>query len=244
MANWVTLDPQVHAGCAWRVPTDFSFARRLVQVPVTLGEIMASAVSLPLVLNAGGMPFGLLSSGNGLHSSPMITRYGQWRGCHVPNALRLYPFAPGPAGAILIDADALRSGGGDALPLYDTSGALASDVATRLPDLHNVGADELRTQNAGDALQRAGVMIPHSSGLGFGIDQVALAQVGRVALAKLHHSGALLLAYAVILSQANLAVFLAAEQAQQRVLPAPRATALDDFIGAVAQDCARSPLAL
>lgn len=247
VTNWVILDRKHHADRFWRAPTDFGFARALSLVPITLGETMACAANMPLVLNNAGLPFAVLRLGAAATDTVMVTRTGQWRGSHVPNALRLYPFAPAPMGKILVDADALLPDARDRLPLFDAGGGLAPDLLARLPDLQDVAADEVRTQAAAAALAASGVLRPtqHAQPSGYyTIDTDALEQAGRVTLSRLHSEGGLLLAYGVILSQANLAVLEAAERAQAAQHFVRANSTVDDFVTALARDTNRCTIPL
>ena len=243
MADWVILDQARCAGRFWRAPVDFGFARPLAHVPVTLQECVACAANLPLVLDDHAMPWAVLQLDQGKGTgSALITARGQWRGCHVPSVLQTYPFAPDPMGGVLVDAEAMVTDSRDGLSFFNADGQVSDDLAHRIQDVQVLHLAEMRTRAAAAALYGAALLGPPPDARlapFHGIDTQALAQVGRPTLGKLHGSGALMLAHAVLVSHGQLALLDAAEQALNTAPVAElttRNSTLQAFLQAVAQD--------
>jgi hypothetical protein len=232
VASWVPLDHAQCAGRYWRAPVDFGFARALGTVPVALDEIAPCAACLPLVLDRNAMPWAVLRLGAG--DTALITADGRWRGSYVPALLQVYPFAPAPAGGVLVDAEIITTDPSNTVPFYDPTGAVAAETAWRLCDVSKLAAAEGRTRDAALAILHADLLGPPPDprlSPYHGVNAQALATVGRVTLGKLHRSGALALIHAVILSHAHLPVLDTAEQAA-----CAQPTALRTFLTAIAQD--------
>ncbi|MGY6705316.1 SapC family protein [Roseinatronobacter sp.] len=250
-ADWVRVTFARHGAWHWRSPQGFAFAHAYRQVPVTLDELHACAANMPLAFGGDGMPVAVLRlSPNGL--SAFVAPDGGWRGSYVPQMLRLYPFAlgapvhDGAAAALLVDeASGLvgpRGAAGQGVPVFDANGTLSAPVANLRRVLDDRMTAETRTGHAARDLKDAGLLRAFAPDTplagGWGIDQGALARLGRTQLARLHRSGALDLAYAHRMSLHHIDVLGRAE-AVSAAPPPDRNAPLHAFMAAVSQDMAR-----
>ncbi len=161
MPQWIALSPSQHAGLGYLPRDGYHFADQLNVAGILLAELPKLLPHYVVVLLKEGdhfQPMVLLGVGErNLYVAPN----GKWLGTYVPASLRGYPFTlanseqPGEK-VFAIDADHLSENQGDAL--FDDDGKLAGTAAQTLDFLTQCDRNRAVTQQACDALQRAGVI--------------------------------------------------------------------------------------
>ncbi|TDV99035.1 SapC protein [Halomonas alkaliantarctica] len=161
MPQWIALSPSQHAGLGYLPKDGYHFADQLNVAGILLAELPKLLPHYVVVLLKEGehfQPMVLLGVGErNLYVAPN----GKWLGTYVPASLRGYPFTlanseqPGEK-VFAIDADHLSENQGDAL--FDDEGKLAGTAAQTLDFLTQCDRNRAATQQACDALQRAGVI--------------------------------------------------------------------------------------
>lgn len=229
-------------GQGWCWPGDFSFAQRFRLLPVFTGEHEAIAANLPIVFDEYALPWAVLRLAPG-GASAMVAVNGVWRGSHVPEALRAYPFAQGGQGddaGLWVDL-----GSGLVNPLPQGQPFLAQD-GHLVPALAQLRARLVararalpRLLEAADAILQSGLLQPFAKGdaleAHFTLSRGRLDGLGRVELARLHRSGALALAQAHFVSLAHVALMALAEQ-ELAAAPAKGQGRLSAFLTALQSD--------
>lgn len=251
--DWVRVTHARHGAWHWRNPQGFAFAHAFRQVPVTLDEIHPCAANMPLIFGEDGMPVAVLRlSANAM--SAFVAPNGAWRGSYVPELLRVYPFAlggpvqDGETAPLLVDEGSgflAPHAAGQGGPVFASDGTPSAAVARLRGVLDARVTAEARTRRAACDLQDAGVLHAFAAGTplagGWGVDQGALARLGRTQLARMHRSGALDLAYAHRISLHHTGVLMRAEAAGMHAPTVPDCggTGVQAFMAAVSQDMAR-----
>ena len=245
--TWVPLSHSRHGTWRWCRAESFAFAQAYRYVPVTLDESEGVAANMPVVFMADGMPVAVLRLAR-KGKSAFVASGGVWRGSYVPDLLRAYPFAPNGQG---VDGDApmlvdeasdlvARDGLSHGLRIFDDSGALVRPLGQLREVLRAYAQAEHRTRAAARDLVQAGVLVPFAQGTplaGFyGIDRDTLAGLGRMAVGRLHRSGALFVAQAHFVSLCHVPVLLQAEAA---FIARPCDNSLHGFMAALSDDLAR-----
>ncbi len=118
--NPVPVSPEAHGSAGLTAEDDFSFARGVNAIPLTLAEFPLAASHYPIVFIGDPEPAPFIVAGLRDDENLMLDAQGRWRpGFYVPAYVRRYPFilalAPDPAG---------MGGGSAALWVDDTPGAL------------------------------------------------------------------------------------------------------------------------
>lgn len=213
------LDPAKHAHLTYRGNVGYAFAREEIAVPLVASEITTAARDYALVFDsAKPAAYALLGVEQGRNA--YINAAGRWLGRYRPAAIRAYPFTLKAAGqseqgntryAILVDMAAPQlAGGGQALFDDGKPSELLEKIQGILTSLEK---ERLRLAALVEQLDHHGLLVARSLNVesrdiavgGFRlVDAEALAALSPEALAELRDSGALMLAYAQLLSQANL----------------------------------------
>lgn len=161
MPQWIALSPTQHAGQNYLPRDGYHFADQLNVAGILLAELNKLLPHYVVVLIKEGehfQPMVLLGVGErNLYVAPD----GKWLGTYVPANLRGYPFTlansdqPGEK-VFAIDEQHLSDNQGEAL--FDEEGQLAGTAAQTLDFLAQCDSNRAATQQACNALQRAGVI--------------------------------------------------------------------------------------
>ena len=237
MPAYAAVSRQTHAGKGWRRHEGYGFAAAEMIVPLVGAEFAKAAVAMPIAFvgEPGAFrPVALLSllPGRNLFVGPD----GKWLGGYVPAALRGHPFAllrpEGADQSVLCVAEdtglVVDAGAPGAEPFFDADGAPAPPVKPVLDFLVQLDANRIATGRAVAALAGAEALAPWPlevetadgrkavAGL-FRVDAARLNALEPDAFLALRAAGALPLAYAQLLSMAQLSVFQTLAQLQQQL---------------------------
>lgn len=243
--SFIALDSQAHRQHGWKRPADFSFAADS-WAPVLHSEIPSLLDGYPLAFiarPAGGYQLGVMlgiSAGENL----FLDAQGRWRVNYVPSYFRAYPFALGTATVDGQNRTLLccnqRSGlyreapdeSRGELRFFDDAGQLQPLMRKLLAFLQSTQAEMRKTQQAVDALQAAGLIVPWTENAEQAaaalnkpwplcrVDAAALAALDQQALVSLRDVGALPIAYAQLFSVPRLRL-LSHFQALKQQAPTP-----------------------
>jgi hypothetical protein len=160
--QWIALSPGQHAGQRFLPRDGYHFAAQLNVAGLLLAELPKLLPHYVLVFIKEGrhfLPMVLLGVGQ---KNLYVAPNGKWLGSYVPASLRGYPFvlATNELGEkfFALDASQLNESLGDFL--FDEDGKLAGTAAQSLEFLTQCERNRYVTQQAADALQRAGVIEP------------------------------------------------------------------------------------
>jgi hypothetical protein len=260
------LQPSVHTAHLWRAPPDLGFAAHLSALPFALTEATICAAHLPLALTAEAVPRPMIvlnAQGDG-GPSPLIDQ-GRLLAGYLPAVLGLYPFfcqrhartqalelaADMQGACILAEMAGTASAGWQ--PIFDDSGQLSPALQARKTALATWQNSRDAAINAARALASLGLLC-HAPLIGpawQSVDTDRLMQLDGAALARLSQSGALALAYALVIGAAHLPRLVqgmvqgrgsaAGSGAQTGTVPS---RAAQDFMAAFAMASAAQPAAL
>ena len=218
------LNPDKHASLRYEPNLGYSFAAGQTLVPILASEAAVAAREYVLLFDRDRpLLSALLAVEEGQNA--YVNDRGQWFARYLPAYVRIYPFglivtpgtqpdADGRSNYTLIadvEAAQLRDPGGT--PLFDVDGRPTAVVGKVQEVLKTLEYDSQRTSYLADQLAQAGVLAERSivvKGRDLGltgfrvVDRQALGQLAPDALAKLRDTGALALAYAQLMSLANL----------------------------------------
>jgi hypothetical protein len=212
-----------HASRWWHAPSSYSWAARDAVVPLVGSELARAALHLPVAFmrqHDAMAPFAVVGLEAGV--SLFIAHDGTWTGGYVPAALRCRPFALVPTEdgrrVLCIDEQAGRVGadkGGSGQPFFSDEGKISPALQQFMDFLSSVESSRELTLKSSAALDHCGVLVPWEitiqtdSGMRrvdglFRVDEEKLGQLDDQAFLELRKTGALALAYAQLLSAANL----------------------------------------
>lgn len=235
MANLKPVSRQSHAGQVWRRLATFSFAAKDSYVPIAGSELGRAVTTLPVAfMEASGqfMPVALLSLTPG--QNLFVAPNGKWLGTYVPIFYQSYPFRllrmpETDKYGLCVDEDA--QGLSDAALstefFYDADGNLSAATKAVFDALVQFEQHRIATQAAVAALVAEGVICPWPIKLRDGenertvgglhrVDEKALGQLEDDAFLRLRKAGALVIAYAQLMSMGHLAVFSQLQQIHQQ----------------------------
>lgn len=155
-----------HGARRWRRAATYEHAKSLAVVPIVVGELPLSTLSLAhaFVREAAGLTLvailGLKPAENFLVSS-----HGRWFGTHVPTMLRTYPFSivalEQQRELLCVDeGSGLVGDWADGETFFDGEGQPSAATAKVLNYLQQVSASHRVTLAACDQLSRCGVVEP------------------------------------------------------------------------------------
>ena len=249
------LQCNTHAAHLWRTPKDLGFAAHLTTVPFALSEALSCAAHLPLALTADSVPRPMIvlnAGGDG--PSPLIDQ-GRLLAGYMPAVLGLYPFfglRSGPNQALELAADlqggSVISGTPSAgwQTIFDESGQLSPALVTRRTAVATWQNGRDAAIHAARSLASLGLLCPAPL-LGptwQSIDSTRLMQLDGPTLARLSPSGALGLAYALLIGAAHLPRLVLGRSGPSRESPQtadPPRRAAQDFLSAFALAGAAEP---
>jgi len=247
MPQLVALTPQRYAHKAWRRHSGYAFAAQAHILPVVVAELANLVSALPMGFVQSGASFRLvaitaLQPGTNL----FVATDGRWLGDYVPAVLRAYPFQLVKAedreeSVLCIDESSGRvveAGRGEAF--FDEAGAPSQAVKELLDFLSQIERSRVATQNVVDALQAAGLIQPWPLKIRQGdqilpvegihrTDEDALNGLPDDAFLSLRKAGALLVAYAQLLSMPQLKMLQKAAEVQIKLRDQLKAQELTQF---------------
>lgn len=223
MPSFVPLSKTEHASQGWRRPSDYAFAAQDATVPIVAFEVAEAALSMPLAfVRADGMVqlVAMLSTVSGRNG--FVAPNGAWLGSYVPALLRAFPFRLGrlaEEGELALCLAAEACSGPDQERIFDLSGDLSPRVRQIASFLSAFEQARQQAGRAGDALDRAGVLVPWKvnphddvttgevavAGL-WRVDEEALSALSDERFLDLRKIGALGIAHAQVLSTSRLDV--------------------------------------
>lgn len=213
-----------HAEQRWVLPSHYRFAARDALLPLGAAELNHAAAALPLALSVQGetlVPVAVqgLQAGENVFVGPQA----QWLASYLPMRYRLYPFslqrAEGQWVFCVDEAHGLAQNGQAGKAFFTDAGELSAEVADILQTLTQLEQDRQTTIAACALLQQHNLLIPlrltqkdsQSPPLETGLWQVdarVLSQLSGDALRALQQSGALAIAYALLMSMQHFPALL------------------------------------
>ncbi len=205
--------------------TDLSYASQTDFIPIAASELSFASRHYPLVFVAeasDATPTLVAMVGLGDNKNIFVDAKGRWRaGAYIPAWVRRYPFitvkTEDNRDAVAFDPDAKIFKGKDTLPLFENDKPTAA-LERILGFQNEFNAAFAQTAAMAKALKEAGVLEPSTLSMGGSdkekpkrtfsgflvVNETKLRALDAAALAKLNEANALGLAYAQMLSLANL----------------------------------------
>lgn len=219
MPNYHAISHTVHGNKRWLAANSFSFAMRDGLLPLGMGEISKAVLSLPIafIVNDGRFhPVAVMSLQP--NQNLFIAADGRWIHGYIPAASRAYPFrlfnTPDGEKIIAIDEDCgLISADEEGSPFFDEE-AQPSPALQEVIRFLRLNEMSLRAAEAASEVLHAHKLIKPWDIEAKGnkvvglhqIDETMLHQCTAEALLELRNSGALILAYAQLLSMQHLPI--------------------------------------
>jgi hypothetical protein len=221
MSTIAALSKDRHADKRWKRYSNYTFAKADAVAPLLISELPKALLSLPIAFirqEDAYLPVAVLGLEAG--KNLLVAPDGRWAGQYVPAVFRAYPFLLAKQDEQLIlcvnEASGLIVEGAEGEALFDDEGKPTAAIQTVLDFLVNVENSRQATATACAALEKHGCIrawpITHKvstdnerkiEGL-FQIDESALNALADDAFIELKNTGALLLAYAQLLSMQHL----------------------------------------
>ncbi|MFO1162423.1 MAG: SapC family protein [Reyranellaceae bacterium] len=232
----VPVSRGTHAGQLWRRLASYAFSARESYVPICGGEFGRIAATMPFAfIDFAGelVPVALLSLTPGVNL--FVGPDGRWVGSYIPLLLRCYPFRLFRASdtnqySLCVDAEADSCSDSAAATelFYDAEGNLAPATKAVFDALVQFEQNRLATLRAVAALVEAGVVCPWAVKIEDGdrektlarlhrVDEKALGDVGDDVFLRLRKAGAIAIAYAQLLSMAQLTVLSQLSDLRRRI---------------------------
>jgi hypothetical protein len=241
MTKLVAITRDAHAQKVWQRPANYLFAAKEPLAPIVLAEVVhvSSWMPIALVEQAGRyVPMAMMCPmpGHNLFVGPD----GEWLGGYVPSSLRSYPFrmvrAKGSEQMVLcIDEDSglVRDADEKGENLFTADGKPTQSVTTMMEFLRQIEANRMAMDLAMASLAEAGVVEPWPLVVEVGgkkaaindlhrVNESALDQVNDEVFLKLRKTGALRLAYAQLMSMAQIVRFDQLMKLRQQLAQAPK----------------------
>ena len=210
-----------HTGLRWTPNSSYQFAANTLMLPVAIDELAAAATQLPLGFTDPAKPTLIALTGLRTGQNLFIGGDGQWLGDYLPSVLRSYPFKLLPAAegkwALGFDhASGLLVESGDGQTFFTAEGRPSDQLQTTLNFLVRLEASLRRSGEAVAILASHDLLEPWPlkvrdndremlvEGL-LRISEEKLAKLDDATFAMLRPNGVLALAYAQLLSMANIA---------------------------------------
>jgi hypothetical protein len=224
--NFLPLNAVAHRHMRLQMVQPFDFAREAVVCPVVSSEVKQIARDYVILFakEGGVAPLALLGVDD--HTNAYVAPSGHWRARYVPAHIRRYPFAVAMTGmkgssdkrefAMLVDENAphLSQETGEPLFLGDGKPAPALErikgALAKLQAAHDATVKMVDQLDAHGLLKVMHLKLRRRDSSEHGITGFRVLDTERLmgldpqALQTLHHSGALLVAYAHLVSLSNL----------------------------------------
>ena len=238
MVNVVPLDQKRHAGKGWIRPVGYNFAAGDTLAPLSGSEFAHAVLAMPIgfIDRAGHyLPVALmgLTKGTNIFVGPT----GQWLGGYVPAVLRSYPFSLGRIEGreqpiVCVDEDSgliVEETAPNAEKFFDADGRPSPTTNWITDILHRIEQDQAATNLAVAALTEARVIRPWALSIPVGkqqvtvnglhqFDETALNRLEDEIFLKVRKALGLLVAYAQLLSMAQVNVLARLSLIQQQLL--------------------------
>lgn len=221
--NVIPLSPRTHAQKGFVPLRDYRLARGQTLIPIATGEVPRIAARLPIGLVPGAndelRPLALLGIDGA--TNLLVSPDGRWLQDYVPAAIRRYPFVlarpegeeNNPVVGIDAAADALSDTEGEAL--FTADGEPAERLSRLMTLLRELDRGATVLGRAAAALDKAGVVTDWSPAVEVDgqrrrltglkcVDESALNALAGDRFLALRDQGAIALAYAQLLSMAQL----------------------------------------
>jgi hypothetical protein len=219
-SSFVPISRQRHSQMRWKRPQDHVRAAQSALLPLVISEIVKAQISMPIALVADQDTFRPVAiAGLKAGKSLMVAPDGRWLGRYIPASLRGYPFAIGNSQdnqkvLLVLEPDGLAGEGMTGEPFFvdDKPAPFLTEVLNFLIELDR--ADQA-TQKAVATLKAHDVIEPWPLRISLGgkaediqglyrIAEGRLNQLAPDAFAALRADGAILLAYAQLMSMQHL----------------------------------------
>lgn len=229
MANYIPLDPELHADAGFRKGEDYEFAAKDTVAPIVAEELAHIVPMLPLVFvragtEGGGYRLAVLQSLQP-GANALIRPDGKWSAPYVPALYRGYPFALLPVKnsnkrVLCVDTDSpqfVEKLGQEDSPFFRDNGQPSEIVSRVLEFWRQYEKQREITQRAVDALAKQGLIVAWKIKLQgekteepvplegiFRIDEAALNDLHLAGFEALRLAKALPVAFAQLFSQHRL----------------------------------------
>lgn len=259
MADFIPVNKVSHAASAWLRPPHYGFSAGFDMISLLADEMSQMMPALPLAFKrrekASYQLVALLSPLVGRNL--FVKTDGSWLADYVPTLLRAYPFclltaAPSGERIVCFDRESgllTDAGTPGSLRFFTADGEPAPEFTEIMGLLRNFEQRRVLTQQAVDALAELNLITPWNlvvkdeSGREqegavkvCKIDGTALQKLSADQLVQLHACGALMIAYAQLLSESRVQNFSQLLQGQPQAQPAQAVPAppvnIDAFLGA------------
>jgi len=216
------VSPEIHTNKYWQRYTSYAFAKADPIAPLVAEEIPRAALAMPMAFVRHQDRYilaGVLSPTPG-ENYFVDPNSGRWLGAYVPAHFRGYPFSlsrqEGQTKMILcVDESSGLISDTTGEPFFDKNGALSKPVQDVLDFLTKIEKNRTATDLAVAALADAGLITPWQLKLKLGgqeievpglyrTDEAGLNQADDETFIKLRKTGSLPMAYAQLLSMANI----------------------------------------
>lgn len=224
MTRLIPLTPERHSGKFWKRYNSYRFAARDNLTPLVAAEIPKAAQNMPMAFirqNDKFMLVGILSLAPGMNL--FVNPEGKWIGGYVPSHFRSYPFRLAPVegrdGLVLCvdeDSELVNDTQGEAF--FDEARRITRPVNEVLNFLTQIEKNRILTDSAVQAMADVGLFKKWDLKIKIGqqekpmvglyhIDEARLNSLDDNGFLTLRKSQSLALAYAQLLSMANMTVF-------------------------------------
>lgn len=241
MTKLVAVNKSTHAQKVWRRPANYQFAAKEPLAPIVLAELIHVGSWMPLVFLEQAGRYALMSMmspmpGHNLFVGPD----GQWLGGYVPATLRTYPFRlarreGSEKGTLCVDEDSGLVADADEKGenFFTADGKPSPSVSQLMEFLRQIEGNRMATDLAMASLAEAGVIevwpleaeVDGKKSAIKGLHRIndaALSTLDDEAFLKLRKTGALRLAYAQLMSMAQIARFAQLAQLKQQLAQTPK----------------------
>ena len=241
MTRLVPVDRSTHSQRVWRRWANYKFAAQEPLAPIVLAEAVHVGAWMPIAFIQQGGRYVLAAVMSPIPKQNLfIGPDGQWLGGYVPSPLRGYPFRLGrPEGSeqmtLCIDEDSGLVADADEKGenFFTADGKPAPALAQLMEFLRQIEANRMATDLAVASLAEAGVIEvwpleaevdgKRSAIKGLHrINEAALSALDDEAFLKLRKTGALRLAYAQLMSMAQIVRFAQLAQLKQQLAQTPK----------------------
>ncbi|SFV26764.1 SapC protein [Devosia crocina] len=220
MSDIQPLRHSVHGSKRWLANADYRFAADVLMVPVALEELAAASVSLPLAFAKGPTTSLIALTGLQQGKNVFVGPDGRWLGDYMPAVLRGFPFKLLPATegkwALGFDhASGLIASGVEGEAFFTSEGKPTDAVQKTFNFLIRINSGLEQATKAVAMLSQHELLEPWPLKLKDGDIEIPVAGLLRVSetklaaldaetFASLRSDGVLALAYAQLLSMANI----------------------------------------